>query len=80
MGSSVRDEEWTGHIEPPDYSQSLSTRDSSLSFSDTTSARVESMRTDLRAQTIRSSPIMAGQVNVEVVPVYGLGYESTSDA
>jgi hypothetical protein len=79
-GSSVGSDEEAGGVEPPVYSQSLATLDSNLSFDDAASVRVESFRTNLRAQAVQATPIRAGQDNVEMLPVYGIRYESTSDA
>jgi len=79
-GSSLGSDEETDGPKPPVYSQSLATLDSNLSFDDAASVRVESMRTSLRAQAMRATPIRAEQVNVEMLPVYGIRYQSTSDA
>lgn len=78
-GSSVGSDEEAGALEPPVYSQSLATLDSNLSFEDVASVRVENLRTNLRAQAVQATPIRAGQVQVEMLPVYGVRYESTSN-
>ena len=50
--------------EPPEYSESID--DASIISS--SSARV-----------MTSAPIRPGQVHVEMVPIYGIRYENTSD-
>jgi hypothetical protein len=66
--------------EPPVYSESVTTlSDDGASFEGGASVRVQSLRAGLRATTMRATPVRPGQVHVEMLPVYGVRYESTSD-
>lgn len=78
--SSVSSEEEVGGLEIPAYSHSLVTMDTGLSLEDAASIRTCNLQPGLRATVVTATPVRPGQVHVEMLPVYGIRYESTSDS
>jgi hypothetical protein len=87
--SSGESEVGTGEPEPPHYTESaISVNrstvsvDSRMSFNEAASLREGSVRSSrsFRATAVRAVPVTPHQVHFEMLPVYGVRYESTSDA
>jgi hypothetical protein len=63
---SDSDEEMGGRLEPPQYTESIVDDGVSIGEASVATAR-------------RVTPVGPGQVHVEMLPVYGIRYESTRD-
>ena len=66
ISRSNSDEEEGHGVEPPQYSESID---------DAASIRSATMS----ATAVRGTPVRPGEVRVEMLPVYGIRYENTSD-
>ena len=71
----------TDTVDPPQYSESLESLDADTTAGDGEEAsnRIASPRHNLRATTVRATPVRPGDVHLEMMPVYGVRYENTSD-
>ena len=73
-------------VEPPTYQRSVESLGSLNSARSARSAksarsarsRVESLRMGLKATTVRATRVAPGEIHVEMLPVYGVRYESMS--
>jgi len=68
--SDSESDEEIGGREPPRYTQSIVDDGASV---------VSVGQSSMRATAVRATPVRPGQVHVEMLPVYGIRYESTRD-
>lgn len=64
--------------EPPRYNESILSMVSGISSVET--GNIGASGEGLRASVMKTTPVMPNQVQVEMIPLYGVRYESTSDS